>query len=184
MKALTLTQPWATLVAKGEKKIETRSWNTNYRGPLAVHAAKGFPDWAKKMCYSKYFISSLFDDFDGQWQWLPTAKIVATCELVHVVRIDEAISFPACRSIAWNKQIWALDEKERTFGDYAVGRYAWLLSNIVALPKPVPAKGALSLWEWGEGELCPRCKSSSVFDGCCMLCMRPPSFYDQVEQPA
>jgi hypothetical protein len=43
MKALTLTQPWATLVAIGAKTIETRSWPTSYRGPLAIHAAKGYP---------------------------------------------------------------------------------------------------------------------------------------------
>jgi hypothetical protein len=40
MKALTLIQPWATLVALGEKQIETRSWDTKYRGPLAIHAGK------------------------------------------------------------------------------------------------------------------------------------------------
>ena len=43
MKALTLTQPWASLVAIGAKRIETRSWSTPYRGLLAIHAAKGFP---------------------------------------------------------------------------------------------------------------------------------------------
>jgi hypothetical protein len=41
MKVLSLTQPWATLAAIGAKKIETRSWSTAYRGPLAIHAAKG-----------------------------------------------------------------------------------------------------------------------------------------------
>lgn len=40
MKALSLTQPWASLVAVGAKRIETRSWRTSYRGPLAIHAAK------------------------------------------------------------------------------------------------------------------------------------------------
>lgn len=39
MKALTLWQPWASLVALGVKTIETRSWSTGYRGPLAIHAA-------------------------------------------------------------------------------------------------------------------------------------------------
>ncbi len=42
MKALTLTQPWASLVAVGAKRIETRSWETNYRGTIAIHAAKGW----------------------------------------------------------------------------------------------------------------------------------------------
>ncbi|MFL5577327.1 MAG: ASCH domain-containing protein [Gemmatimonadaceae bacterium] len=49
MKALTLTQPWATLVAIGAKTIETRSWPTHYRGEVAIHAAKGFPDWARQI---------------------------------------------------------------------------------------------------------------------------------------
>lgn len=40
IKALTLYQPWATLIAIGAKKIETRSWDTKYRGPLAIHASK------------------------------------------------------------------------------------------------------------------------------------------------
>lgn len=45
MKALTLWQPWASLIALGVKSIETRAWSTSYRGPLAIHAAattKGF----------------------------------------------------------------------------------------------------------------------------------------------
>ncbi len=42
MKALTLTQPWAHLVAVGAKRVETRSWPTPYRGPLAIHAAQGW----------------------------------------------------------------------------------------------------------------------------------------------
>ncbi len=40
MKALTLHQPWASLIAEGVKTIETRSWSTKYRGPMAIHAAK------------------------------------------------------------------------------------------------------------------------------------------------
>ena len=40
-KTLTIAQPWATLVAIGAKQIETRSWQTNYRGDIAIHAGKG-----------------------------------------------------------------------------------------------------------------------------------------------
>lgn len=43
MKALTLRQPWASLVAVGTKWIETRSWSTSYRGRLAVHAGRAEP---------------------------------------------------------------------------------------------------------------------------------------------
>ncbi len=38
MKALTLQQPWATLIAEGHKRVENRTWQTAYRGPLAIHA--------------------------------------------------------------------------------------------------------------------------------------------------
>ncbi len=40
MKAISILQPWASLVALGHKKIETRSWNTKYRGELLIHASK------------------------------------------------------------------------------------------------------------------------------------------------
>jgi len=41
MKALTISQPYASLIASGEKWVENRSWPTGYRGPLAIHAGKG-----------------------------------------------------------------------------------------------------------------------------------------------
>lgn len=59
MKGLTLTQPWATLVAIGAKRVETRSWSTNYRGPIAIHAAKGFPPEARALCDEEPFRSCL-----------------------------------------------------------------------------------------------------------------------------
>ena len=40
MKAITIWQPWAFLLAMGAKQYETRSWETAYRGPIAIHAAK------------------------------------------------------------------------------------------------------------------------------------------------
>lgn len=40
MKVLTLTQPWASLIKDGIKKIETRSWQTTFRGVIAIHASK------------------------------------------------------------------------------------------------------------------------------------------------
>src|SRR6266496_247116 len=43
MKAISLWQPWATLMALNFKKVETRIWETKYRGPLAIHAAQRVP---------------------------------------------------------------------------------------------------------------------------------------------
>jgi activating signal cointegrator 1 len=148
MKALTLTQPWATLVAIGAKKIETRSWNTNYRGPLAIHAAKGFPNEAKAMCLAAYFTIALDAVGMGNHRNLPLGAVIATCNLAHVMKVKN-ITASSETSFLWHEHWWDLDQKERAFGDYSVGRYMWLLDNIAMFPKPIPAKGALGLWNWG-----------------------------------
>lgn len=49
VKAISLWQPWASLIALGPKTIETRSWATDYRGPLAIHAAKRQPEQASRV---------------------------------------------------------------------------------------------------------------------------------------
>ena len=55
MKTLTLLQPWATLVALEAKRIETRSWYTTYRGPLAIHAARRMSKAAISLCWEAPF---------------------------------------------------------------------------------------------------------------------------------
>lgn len=59
MKALTVHQPWATLIAIGAKRLETRSWSTSYRGPLAIHAAKSRPDY---MMLGDYLVEPVYED--------------------------------------------------------------------------------------------------------------------------
>ncbi len=134
MKALSFTQPYATLVAIGAKTIETRSWTTQYRGPLAIHAAKGFPNDAKELCFEEPFLSTLADagiDRPGQ---LPLGAVLAIVQLIDCQRITTA-----------NRP----GEPEASFGDYTPGRYAWVFRrNGRRLPVPIPVKGALGLWEW------------------------------------
>jgi activating signal cointegrator 1 len=133
MKCLTLTQPWATLVAIGAKKIETRSWPTNYRGPLAIHAAKGFPKWAREFASDLEHIIYK----TGETPSWPTGVVLATCELVHCA-IAEYID---------------VDPIEREYGDYSADRWAWMLEDVQRLDKPIPAKGMLGLWEWDDAPL-------------------------------
>ena len=40
MRALSVAQPWAWAIIHGPKRIENRTWSTNYRGPLLIHASK------------------------------------------------------------------------------------------------------------------------------------------------
>lgn len=153
MKALTLTQPWATLVAIGAKKIETRSWNTQYRGPLAIHAAKGYPGAAKDMCYQPHFKSALLSAGYSVPHELPTGVIVATCDLVSTHRVDEMDWVEGKRGWANGRYFWEATEQEKTFGIYDIGRYMWFLANVKKLEKPLPAKGALSIWEWNNHQI-------------------------------
>lgn len=43
MKAITIWQPYASLIAAGLKEYETRSWPTRYRGPIAIHSPGSGP---------------------------------------------------------------------------------------------------------------------------------------------
>jgi len=133
MKALTLAEPWAALVAAGAKRLETRSWRTHYRGPLAIHAASGFPASARRACA----LAPVRDHLQAAGGWppesLPRGCIVAVAQLVGCERIWPSTVPP---------------EPERSFGDYTAGRWAWALEDVRALAEPVPARGALGLWEW------------------------------------
>lgn len=148
MKAVSLIQPWATLVAIRAKHIETRSWRTSYRGPLAIHASKGFPTWAKETCGMPPFFEMLTAagldlPYKGS-EVLPLGCILATCDLVACYPTEKAGCVPGVF-----KQYPELDTvNERCFGDYSPGRWAWVLENVQYVSPVVPAKGALSLWNW------------------------------------
>lgn len=145
MKAITLTEPWAALVALGAKSIETRSWRTPHYGPIAIHAAKGFPGGAgaRSLCMEQPFRRVLLEGGYrlGEDHNLPLGAVVATAYLVTCIRLD---------GDATVRDVLLLSEArhERDFGDYSVGRYAWVLRDVAALPEPIPARGALGLWEW------------------------------------
>jgi len=130
MKAITLWQPWATLLAIGVKPFETRSWPTRYRGPIAIHAGKtregldlcrGLPEIEEALARAGYTLDTL-----------PLGVIVCTARLV------------ACRP---TEPIVA-DHLDDAFGDYGPGRFAWHLQAIQPLDPPPPAVGRQGLWEW------------------------------------
>jgi hypothetical protein len=154
MKAITLTQPWASLVSIGAKRIETRSWQTRYRGVLAIHAGKGLGPvggWAGlEDMYTREPVRSHITPLicgGGTWdvRRLPFGAIIAVADLVECERITPL----RIQQNGWlfaDGQRWELTEQERAFGDYEPGRFAWLLSNIRMLSTPLPARGAQGLW--------------------------------------
>jgi hypothetical protein len=137
VRALTLTQPWASLVACGAKRVETRSWSTRYHGPLAIHAARAFPPSARAACLRPSIARALVDAGLPGADDLPLGVVLAVCRLT------------ACRLIAGAADRPPPPESE--FGDYTTGRFAWLLDAVHPLPHPVAARGRLGLWEWDGG---------------------------------
>ena len=136
MKALSLTQPWATLVAIGAKRIETRSWPTPYRGPLAIHAAKNFPRDCKELCLVPPFRAALVRGGIHRISDLPLGSIIATCTLFDCQKTDFLAS--------------QIGIEEADFGNYAFGRFGFLLRDVAPLEIPITVKGALGLWEWAR----------------------------------
>lgn len=141
MKAITILQPFASLIAIGKKRLETRSWETKYRGPIAIHS--GIGSKYIKLSRSEPFYSSLWDENQREMlikereNSLPYGCIIAIADLTHCLKINDS-------------QIYYLEKdksKELSFGFFAIGRYAWELANVRQIT-PVPAKGMQRLWEW------------------------------------
>ena len=157
MRAITLTQPWSTLVAIGAKRIETRSWPTSYRGRFAIHAGKGPASYGwqylQHLCRSvepfRTVLAPLIHDGHVA-ERLPLGAIVATAELVDCVPTRLLVE---CKGLGRFTQAgipaaWELTEQERAFGNYEDGRFAWLLDDVRPLATPIPARGAQGLWRW------------------------------------
>lgn len=124
MKVITLWEPWASLIAVGAKKIETRSWNTNYRGRIAIHAAKKIVR-IPSVVNCAIATTELVDLHHG--------KIVATAGIVDCVQMTQ-------------KMVDDLAPQEYFFGDWEVGRYAWILKDVKRLDEPIPVKGFQGIW--------------------------------------
>lgn len=155
MKILTLWQPWASAIAVGAKRIETRSWSTNYRGPIAIHAAK------------RKNIGELIH-FGSCWNWcgalgrdfgsptldetLPFGAIVAVADLVDCRPSDDfrqgELDAPRTPDREYaDHYAWT----ERQMGDFALGRYGWVLENVRAITPAIPWVGGQGLRDLPEG---------------------------------
>jgi ASCH domain len=75
MRALTIRQPWASLITQGLRDVENRTWRTNIRGRIAIHAAKPPPGAAHADLIREYNLSDM-----------PTSAILGTVEIVDCVR--------------------------------------------------------------------------------------------------
>ncbi|HHX17064.1 MAG TPA: ASCH domain-containing protein [Mollicutes bacterium] len=120
MKVITIKQPWASLIAYGYKRYEFRSWKTNYRGPIYIHAGKGVDKTAMK-------------DFEYLNIDYPKSKIVAQVYLEDCVFIDSKVDDKLKKE---NKKLYSGH----------IGNYAWKLSGVKKIKNNRHINGQLGLW--------------------------------------
>jgi hypothetical protein len=143
MKAISLWQPWASLIVSGAKKIETRSWNTNIRGRVAIHASQKRDRMSLEMMDTPEFQDGLkvYDTSGRGKVWISDIALTFGCIVGTVEIID---SLPIHELIGTKYDI----PRERAFGDWREGRWGWILQNPILFKKPIPAKGAQGFWIW------------------------------------
>ena len=125
MKVLTIKQPWATLIIECLKKYEFRTWKTNYRGKILIHAGLSL-----EQKYSNKFKDYKFNYIKG--------AIIGEAEIIDCILVDEK----------FNNQL----QKENilVYGNDHVGIYAWKLDNVKKYKNPIYIKGKLGLWNYEE----------------------------------
>ena len=126
MKALTIKQPWASLIVNKYKRYEFRSWKTNYRGKILIHAGISTDKDAVKR-FSEYNLD------------LINGAIIGEAELTNCIQVDDTFEEKVL--------------KENPFvykrGNYS-RKFAWKLENIIKYDKPIPVKGKLGLWNYDK----------------------------------
>lgn len=142
IKALSLHQPWPSLIAVGAKRIETRSWrppDSAMGMPLAIHAAKRVVKFPDTPLYCRF--NEAVEQYLGpNWQsTIPTGAVLA------IATLSEARLFRHREDLP--------DGDEALFGEYGPGRWMWKLTNVVPVEPPQPARGYQGLWTWDGGDL-------------------------------
>lgn len=134
MKAISLHQPWASFVANGAKRVETRGKDTKYRGSLVIHAAKKWTKGQEEVLrdLNMLLMKSGREDLILSKKSLPLGQAVALVELASVI---------------WMTDEWIASRKplEKKFGIYRPGRFAWILRKVQPLDG-IPMPGHQWLW--------------------------------------
>lgn len=136
MKAITIYQPWASLIALGEKEYETRGWAVRWTGELAIHAGKRRDQ-----------------EVEADFNLLE----VRTAFARHGIFSIDQLPFGAVICITHHNgciPVESIPPRRRRFGNYAPGRYGWEETNVRVFDTPIPAIGQQGVWDW-RGEYSP-----------------------------
>lgn len=124
MKGLTVSEPWASLIASGEKWVENRVWSTDYRGWLAIHAGKG----------SRYLTAAALAGY-------PAGKIIAVARLVTVINLDRITPQIRAQYVTPTKTYQDILDHQ-----YTEGPWCWILTDVRRVPDPISYLGQRGLW--------------------------------------
>lgn len=131
MRVLSVKEPFASLISLGIKKIETRSWKTNYRGEIYIHASL-----TKNIIKDKKRKEKLLNLLPENYNF-KQGSIICKAILKDCIYMDEEF----INNIKKGKI-------EYLCGHYEIGRYAWILDDIKILDEEIPAKGKLGIWNF------------------------------------
>ena len=126
MKAITIKQPFASLIAAGLKEYEFRTWKTKYRGEILIHAGKGVDKKAMKK-FASYGLE------------YPSGCIIAKVNLVDCIKVDDNF-----RKILYKKNA---EVYSGIINHPEWEGYGFQMNNIKKI-EPIPVKGRLSIWEY------------------------------------
>lgn len=130
MKAITIKQPFATLIAEGLKQYEFRTWRTNYRGEILIHAGKSIDKKAMKK-------------FESLGLSYPTGCIIAKVTITDCVIVDDKL-----RSDLKNENALVYSG---IINDRKWNGYGFVIRDVFKI-KPIYVKGSLGLWNY-SGEI-------------------------------
>ena len=130
MAAITIWQPWASLIVHGLKEYETRGWQPSPHrlkvgDPIAIHAAKREPERIDELWP---YVRTIVD----YWSELPIGGVLGYGYFQGAIKTNDA----------------DVSRQERKMGDWSPGRYAWKITDVHVFTTPVTATGKQGLWEW------------------------------------
>jgi hypothetical protein len=138
MKALSIKNPWAHLIAKGIKPIENRTWYTKHRGRIYIHASAKQADFV--------FTFDQCDALTAANYKKPEPAMVFSAIIGEVDIID---CVQGHTSVWAEHTAYAIRKVKGIATEVKVPVWNWVLENPVLYDQPIEnIKGALSLWEY------------------------------------
>ena len=128
MKVITIKQPYATLIAKGLKKYEFRTWKTKYRGEILIHAGKGIDKEAMKK----------FSQYNFEY---PSGCIIAKVIITDCIEVTDEFRKQLKKE---NPLIYSnvINNKE-------YNGYGFKIEDVEEI-EPIEINGKLSLWDYNK----------------------------------